>query len=243
MKFSCKSARLSHSDRGAKTLRFFKDFRHVVLLMLVILPEITSFANPKIYLIRHAAVDLGKPGWGTSKNSAQYKEAYNFAGIETFNPQEILQKIKNYENLDTVFCSPQPRAQETALILFGENVVLKTDSVLTELDYPVVKVPVIQFPVKGWLFISRVTWMAGLNQGEKTGYRDRQEELNTFSNELIKFAYRNGQAVVVAHGMVNRELVKILKDRGWEYCENGKDGYGNLSVNCFEYNIFNKSLE
>jgi hypothetical protein len=47
----------------------------------------------------------------------------------------------------------------------------------------------------------------------------------------------------VAHGMVNRELVKILKNHGWEYCENGKDGYGNLSVNCFEYNIINKYLE
>ena len=94
-----------------KTRRFYLAFQHIVLLVLIILPEMTTFANPKIYLIRHAAVDLGKPGWGTSKNSAQYKEAYNFAGIETFNPHEILQKIKNYENLDTVFCSPQPREQ------------------------------------------------------------------------------------------------------------------------------------
>jgi broad specificity phosphatase PhoE len=85
--------------------------------------------------------------------------------------------------------------------------------------------------------------MAGLNRGQITGYKERLDELNTFSDELVKFAYRNGQAVVVAHGMVNRELVKILKDRGWDYCENGKDGYGNLSVNCFDYNIFNKSLE
>jgi broad specificity phosphatase PhoE len=216
-------------------LRFFNDFRHVVLLMLVILPEMKSFANPKIYLIRHAAVDLEKPGWGTSKKSAQYKEAYNFAEIETFNPEEVLQKIRNYESLDTVFCSPQPRAQETALILFNKNVVLQTDSVLAELDYPVVRVPVIQFPVKGWLFVSRVTWMAGINRGEKTGYRDRQLELNSFSDELIKFAHRNELAIVVAHGMLNRELVKILKDRGWEFCDNGKDGFGNLSVNCLKY--------
>jgi broad specificity phosphatase PhoE len=233
-KISRKSARLSHSDRGVKILRFFNDFRHVVLLMLVILPEITSFANPKIYLIRHAAVDLGKPGWGTSKNSAEYKEAYNFTGIVPFNPDEVLQKIRNYENLDTVFCSPHYRALETALMLFNKNVVLQTDSVLAELDYPVVRVPVIQFPVKGWLFVSRVTWMAGINRGEKTGYRDRQEELNTFSDELVEFAHRNELAIVVAHGMLNRELVKILRARGWEFCENGKDRHGNLSVNCLE---------
>ena len=222
------------SRKGAKAQRFYRAFQYIVLLLLIILPEIKTFANPKIYLIRHAAVDLRKPGWGTSKNSAEYKEAYNFTGIKAFNPNEVLQKIKNHESLDTVFCSPKKRAQETALMLFSENVILKTDSVLAELDYPVVRVPVIQFPVKGWLFMSRVTWMAGLNRGKKTGYQDRLNELNTFSDELIKFAHRNGQAVVVAHGMVNRELVKILKTHGWEYCENGKGGYGNLSVNCLE---------
>jgi len=63
------------------------------------------------------------------------------------------------------------------------------------------------------------------------------------SEKLEHFAAQNGSAVVVAHGMVNRELIKIMKKRGWEFCENGKDGYGNLSVNCFDYNIFNKSLE
>jgi broad specificity phosphatase PhoE len=222
------------SRKGVKARRFYLAFQLIVLLILIILPEMTTFANPKIYLIRHAAVDLGKPGWGTSKNSAEYKGAYNLAGIETFNPDEVLRKIKNHESLDTVFCSPHKRALKTALILFNENVVLRTDSVIAELDYPVVKVPVIQFPVKGWLFVSRVTWMAGLNRGKKTGYQGRLNELNTFSDELIKFAYRNGQAVVVAHGMVNLELVKILKNHGWEYCENGKDGYGNLSVNCLK---------
>lgn len=223
------------SRKGTKAQRFYKAFQHIVLLMLIILPEMATFANPKIYLIRHAEVDLGKPGWGTSKQSAEYKEAYNFAEIETFNPEEVLQKIKNIKGLDTVFCSPQLRAQETALMLFGENVILKTDNVITELDYPVVKVPVIQFPVKGWLFVSRLTWMAGINRGKKTGYQERLNELSNFSDELIKFAFRNGQAVVVAHGLVNHELVKILKKHGWEYCENGKDGYGNLSVNCVKY--------
>ncbi|MCA1758208.1 MAG: histidine phosphatase family protein, partial [Bacteroidales bacterium] len=65
-------------------------------------------------------------------------------------------------------------------------------------------------------------------------YKDRLEELNVFADELIKFAHQNEFAVVVAHGMVNRELIKLLKRRGWEYCENGQDRYGNLSVNCLE---------
>jgi broad specificity phosphatase PhoE len=218
--------------KSAKTRRLLLTFQCTFWVLLFVFTGKNTFANPKIYLIRHAAVDLKKPGWGTSKQSAEYKEAYNIAGIERFNPEEVLHRIKNHETLDTVFCSPQPRAQETALMLFGENVVLKTDNVLTELDYPVVHVPVIQLPVKGWLFVSRVTWMAGINRGKKTSYRDRLEELNTFSDKLVKFAQKEGIAVVMAHGIVNRELVKILRDCGWRYCESGKDGFGNLSVKC-----------
>ncbi len=214
---------------------FFVAFLSAFLFLLLFFEEKNTYAHPKIYLIRHAAVDLNKPGWGTSKKSAQYKEAYNNAGIERFSPEEVLQKIKNHTSIDTIFCSPQPRAQETALILFGENCVLRTDSVLTELDYPVLQIPVIQFPVKGWLFVSRIAWMAGINKGQKSGYRERIDELNALSDELIKFAHRNELAIVVAHGMLNRELVKIFKDRGWEFCENRKAGYRNLSVNCLEY--------
>jgi broad specificity phosphatase PhoE len=223
------------THKGVKKQRFYIAFQGNVLLFLIILSEITVFANPKIYLIRHAAVDLQKPGWGTSKNSAEYKEAYNFTGIEAFNPEEVLQKIENHGRLDSVFCSPQSRALETAEMLFGANMVLQTDSVLAELDYPVVQIPVLQLPVKGWLFVSRVSWMAGINRGEKIRYRDRLEELNVFTDDMVKYAHRNGLAVVVAHGMLNRELLKILKTRGWEFCKYGKDGYGNLSVNCLEY--------
>lgn len=223
--------KLAHDS--AKTPKFLRILKIVVLLLLMVRVG-TANSSHRIYLIRHSAVDLKKPGWGTSKYSAEYKKAYNVTGVEVFNMEEVQHKIKNYTSIDTIFCSPQNRALETALMLFGENVVLETVSVLTELDYPVVQVPVIQLPVKGWLLISRISWMIGINRGEKTSYKDRLDELNAFSDEMIKFSRRNGYAVVVAHGMVNRELVKILKNRGWEYCENGKDGYGNLSVNCLE---------
>ena len=204
-------------------------------IFVIIAHGISVSANPKIYLVRHAEVDLNKPGWGTSKKSEEYKAVYNRTGVKEFNPNKILQKIENHKNIDTVFCSPQLRALKTAEILFGNRVVFKIDSVITELDYPVAQVPVLQLPVKGWLFLSRVTWMWEINRGNKTSYRERLDELNLFSNDLEEFAKRNDQAVVIAHGMVNRELIKILTERGWNYCKNGKDGLGNLSVNCLEY--------
>lgn len=205
-----------------------------IIFALLLLTGTTLRGNPKIYLIRHAAVDLKKPGWGTSKKTMEYKETYNVAGIKAFDPDMVLRRIKNHESLDTVFCSPQSRALKTGEILFGQHAVLKADSVLTELDYPVIPVPVLQFPVKGWLFVSRISWMAGINPGEKNGYRERLKELNVFTDELVNFALQNDLAVVVAHGILNRELIRILKVRGWKYCRKGKEGLGNLSVNCLE---------
>ncbi|RLD61114.1 MAG: hypothetical protein DRJ01_08485 [Bacteroidetes bacterium] len=72
--------------------------------------------------------------------------------------------------------------------------------------------------------------MIGKSIHKKSSYRQRKEDLKIFAGELIEYAERNGKSVVVAHGMLNRELIRILKKQGWKF-EN-KDGLGNLSVNC-----------
>ena len=205
-----------------------------ILIFILILSCTTAYGTLKIYLVRHAKVDMNKPGWRTSKNAAEYKDEYNSALVEPFNPEEVLQKIENHAFIDTIFCSPQPRAIETATVLFADRAILQIDSALIELDYPVIQVPVLQLPVKGWLFVSRITWMVGINSGDKSAYRQRIEELEVFLQELMNYAHRNGHAIVVAHGIVNLELVRILKNNGWQFCDNGRGGYRNLSVNCLE---------
>lgn len=207
----------------------------LIILQIFFVRFGTANSIPKIYLIRHAAVNLPRPGWGSAKKSKEYKKVYNISGVETFDPDVALGKIENHASLDTVFCSSQLRAQETALILFDENIALVTDSVLIEFDYPVIQIPILQLPVKSWLAVSRIIWMAGINRGKNSDYKNRLIELNDFSDELIKFAQQNQHAAVVAHGFVNRKLVKLLKNKGWQFCENGKDGHRNLSVNCMEY--------
>ena len=157
---------------------------------------------------------------------------YNRSPIRNFNANEIKEKIENFETVDTVFCSPLKRAAETASIIFGEDVVIKTDSVLAELDYPVVKFPAVQLPVKVWLLISRGTWIMGINGKEKENYQCRKKELWIYSQKLMEYTSTHEITIVVAHGMVNRELKRILKEQGWK--PGNHYDFSTLSVNYFE---------
>lgn len=200
------------------------------LFVLLIFISFNAFAGSKIYLIRHASVDLEKPGWSTAKVAQAFKDDYNHADIQVFDPELVFAKIDRPEEIDTIFCSPQWRAMQTADILFDAQVIRRMDTNLMEFDYPVSQIPLIRLPLKAWLAMSRISWMLGNSISKEPTYRQRKEDLEIFVDELIYYAEKHGQTVVIAHGMLNRELIRILKKRGWEF-EN-KDGLGNLSVNC-----------
>ncbi len=201
-----------------------------VYFFVFIFLSVNIFAESKIYLIRHAEVQIESPGWCNSKKANDYKHEYDSANVRIFEPEKVLAKIGFAEQIDTVFCSPQTRAIQTAEILFKKQVVIKINDNLKELDYPVIRFPLIKLPLKVWLFISRVSWMTGINKEEKPSLRNRKTNLEKFSNELISYAETNGTCVIIAHGMVNRELIRILKKKGWKLGH--KDGLENLSVNC-----------
>ena len=198
--------------------------------LLFILISFHAFADSKIYLIRHASVDIKKPGWCNAKVAQAFKYDYNHADIQMFDPELVFAKIDHPEEIDTVFCSPQWRAMQTADMLFNMQVIRRIDTNLMEFDYPVSNIPLIRLPVKAWLAMSRISWMLGNSISKKPTYRQRKEDLEIFVDELIEYAKKNGKTVVVAHGMLNRELMRILKKKGWEFENN--DGLGNLSVNC-----------
>ena len=200
-----------------------------ILTFFLLFTTLSAFGGPVIYIIRHAEVETESPGWSSSKKANTFREMYNKADIRAFDPEKILKKINNPEGVDTVFCSPQQRAIQTALTLFNNDIILSINDNLMELQYPVIKWPVIRMPARAWLTTSLILWMAGNNNDSIPTYRERKQNLDIFSEELIGFAERNGKCIVVAHGVVNRELIRILKKKGWKYDQ--KEGYGNLSVN------------
>ena len=210
------------------TLLMYK-FRIFIIFSLLSLSA-NAIAGPRIYIIRHAEVDIESPGWGSSKEAFNFKEQYNKAPIRNFAPEPTLKKINNSENIDTIFCSPQMRAVQTAHILFGNKVILNINENLMELQYPVIKCRVIRMPVRVWLTASMIFWMAGTNNDSLPSYRQRKHGLEKYSEEIIKYSERHDEIVIVAHGVVNKELIRILKKKGWK--SDQKDGFGNLSVNC-----------
>ena len=187
------------------------------------------FAQSEIYLIRHAQVELDTPGWINNKTAIAHKQTYNQSPIMAFDADEVLAKIDHIEAIDTVFVSPQPRARETATQIFGNRVYYRIEPQLKELEYPVVRIPVLILPTAVWLGISRGTWMLGLNNRQLPTLKEEMQELEIVADELIAFAERNQRTVAVAHGMVNRQLKKILKRKGWRVMEN--EGHKNLAVN------------
>lgn len=207
----------------------FKRMAKPLLFLILITLSITSMAQNKIYIIRHAEVAIEKQGWSSAKRAQKYKSDYNNADIKRFNPKLVLEKIDNSEAIDTVFCSPQWRALQTAETLFDPSVFIKVDSNLRELDYQVTQIPLIRLPVKAWLTVSRITWMIGSKITPNSNYKKRKTELEYFVDELIAYTEIHGKSIVIAHGMLNRELIKILKEKGWNLEHN--DGLGNLSVN------------
>ena len=197
---------------------------------ILIYLSVNAFSSSKIYLIRHATVPIENPGWCSAQIAYKYRVVYNKTSVLEFDPDKVLKKIDFPETIDTVFCSPQLRAIQTAELLFDKKVNLKINKNLMELDYPVIQWPLIRLPVKVWLTTSLISWMAGKKQVGKPTYRQRKQSLEHYSNELINYAKTHGKTVVIAHGVVNRELIKILKKKGWKF--EHRDGYGNLSVNC-----------
>jgi broad specificity phosphatase PhoE len=87
-------------------------------------------------------------------------------------------------------------------------------------------------PARVWTATSLLFWMSGINNDSIPTYRQRKQSLENYSEEIINYAEQHGKCIIVAHGVVNRELIRILKKKGWEFED--KDGFGNLSVNCLK---------
>lgn len=197
----------------------------LVAFVLVFCANSLAFGQ-EVILIRHAEVNLDHSGWMSSKNAANYREAYDTAPIHQFNPDTILAKIP-IRMTDTVYVSGLSRSIATGLKLFGDSAQIVSLDLLNEFEMHVVWLPA-YLPYKGWTGLSRGLWLLGWEQRGTESYSEAKERVKLVCDFIEQKTNKQKQVILVTHGFLNRNLTKELEKRDWAITQN--DGIKNLGA-------------
>lgn len=180
----------------------------------------------QIYLIRHAKPDVNKKTFYSAKEAQQYLNDYNSAPVIPFAKERVKVNLKK-DHL--IYCSFLPRSQETALAIFGEDYPVVADSIFNEFPNKIIRAnSVVKLPLNIWLGFSRASWLLGWNHRGIESKREAKERSKLAAENLIKVAYAEETAILVAHGMLNHAIEKALKNQGWTVQQ--KKGHINLGA-------------
>lgn len=181
-----------------------------------------------IFLIRHAKVIIDRPLFCTSKKAEELLLKYNTQPIENFDPMPVKAKIdvEDYE----VYTSRLPRAIETSNRIFQLDS-FHQNAVFNEYSMRMIDVPLIPLPYKFWSGISRGFWYLHLNNDGESR-KEAKDRMRMATDYLIALTKKNKSSVLVAHGLLIRDMRKELKRRGWKMIF--KNGNGNLAVTKFQ---------
>lgn len=171
----------------------------------------------KIYLIRHAKVDLK---WPVMCNSAEFDNAcreYDTAGISDVSPMKPMDDCKR------IYVSSMYRSIETAKGLFPNGKLFEAE---------VGEVPLKSFmdcsarlPLCIWNIVGRLQWYCGsLRQLEK-----RLDTIERCKKVICELECRNENCIIVTHGFFMRTFLKCLKQQGYTVSGNRID-ISNLQV-------------
>ncbi|OOF65472.1 histidine phosphatase family protein [Rodentibacter sp. Ppn85] len=180
----------------------------------------------RIILIRHCTPNMPNRKC-TAEQAKQYLIAYdntediNLSEIACLSSQTILNEIKQSE---CVYSSPLPRARITAEYLFERDKIIFCDE-LKEFNLHIADIPLLSLSVSHWFVISRLLWFIGLNRASKT---PSQEKLRV--NNFMQKVPIDQNCAIVAHGLVIREMKKILAKQGYRQTFSEKQGCFSITI-------------
>ena len=180
----------------------------------------------QIILIRHGEPDVNKKGWRGRNEAVRYAEAYDTVGIVPFD-----KRLHCFEGLNTdkAYHSSLPRARHTAELLFGEHLKLIENARFREFERKVMKFINMKMPLLFWLGTSRLLWLMDLNNKDIETFNEAKSRAMENALFLAEQAKKDGQVILVAHGLHNKYVIKYLRQNGWESVRNGGSKY--LAVN------------
>ena len=175
-------------------------------------------------------VNMPKPILCTSSKATELLLEYNQLPIVDFDPLRI-QNLLGNEKL-TVYTSSMSRAIQTARILFPEADSLYSVPLFNEYELSMIAVPILPLPYKAWTTLSRFFWFTLLNNKGESRFRATQR-MKKATDQLVQFALKDQQVVLIAHGYLIAEMRRELEKRGWQIIFN--EGNKNLSVTKLVY--------
>ena len=179
----------------------------------------------QIILIRHGKPKLNKKGWFSSRDAQEYSRKYDLVTVEKINKSPICFDAKK---LDTLYSSNLVRAKNTANQIKKEAICLKSDPMFREFERDIFSLPILKMPLNFWLVTSRLFWYSGIHSNVTESRNKAIKRVKKSAYYLELRAEENETVILVAHGMFNGKLSKVLKKNGWEKVfDNGK---GYLSV-------------
>ena len=175
----------------------------------------------QIITIRHGAPEINKNGWFSYKAAKNYIKAYDTVGVSSFKEQPVI--LEPCEEIK-IFSSSLFRAYDTSLKIFHEEDAICVDSAFIEFQREIIPLPLI-LPIKGWTGISRFFWMIGLHSSAVPSFRAEKSRAKSDSELLDKAARENKKVILVAHGLLNKYIVRYLKKNGWDHSYDGGNDY------------------
>jgi broad specificity phosphatase PhoE len=172
-------------------------------------------------LIRHGDPEINRNGWFSYKAARAYIQNYDTVGVKHIENQPV--ELKPLYDV-MIFSSPLNRAYDTSTKIFGKDADIKVDSSFIEFQREIVPLPLI-LPIKGWTSLSRFFWIIGLHSSDIPSFKSEKYRAETDAIFLDRIAHKNEKVILVAHGFLNKYIVKYLKEKGWDHSYDGGSDY------------------
>lgn len=186
------------------------------------MPVTPAKPGARIFLIRHGQPKVSQAGWFSLAGARQFILDYDAAAVEDFD--RTLAGISVHPGTP-VYCSPLERSRDTARKLFGSAVSITEDAQFREFERSIPALPFLWLPIAWWTRLARIFWFLGIRSREVESFSKARVRANAAAGLLAEQAARNGQVVLVAHGMLNHFIGRALKRRGWKNVQKAKRGY------------------
>jgi len=175
----------------------------------------------QIIIIRHGAPEINKNGWFSYKAAKNYIKAYDTVGVSSIKEPPVI--LEPHEEVK-IFSSSLFRAYDTSLKIFHDEDAIYMDSAFIEFQREIIPLPLI-LPIKGWTGISRFFWMIGLHSSAVPSFRSEKSRAAMDAELLGEAAMQHGKVILVAHGFLNKYIIRNLKKNGWDHSYNGGNDY------------------